>query len=313
MSVVLAFLLDCLLGDPYKFPHPVKFMGKYIRRFEKFVRRKTPTENKLRYFYGPLLTLSTIAIFFMVTFIFLKLLKELNYVAYLIANVIMLWTTIAPRCLSEEGYKVYLPLSRGDIEGARERVSYLVSRDTKELSEKQICKAAIETVLENISDGIIAPLFYAFIGGAPLAMAYKAVNTLDSMVGYRNEKYENFGFFSAKVDDVFNFIPARITGILIIMASFILRYDYKSSFKIFFRDRKNHKSPNSAHPESAGAGALNIRIGGPTSYFGKIVEKPYIGEEVEELKGVHIIKSIKLLYISTVIFIGIYALVLINI
>lgn len=310
MPIVLAFILDCILGDPYKFPHPVRFIGKYIRTFEKYTRSKQPKKKRLRYFYGPILTISIVLISFGITLLVLKSLRNLNYYIYFIVNVLILWTTIAPRCLSEEGYKVYIPLNNGNIDEARKRISYLVSRDTNALTEKDICKATIETILENISDGIIAPLFYAFIGGAPLAMAYKAVNTLDSMVGYRNEKYENLGFFSAKVDDAFNFIPARITGILIIISAFILGYDYKASFKIFFRDRKNHKSPNSAHPEAAGAGALKIRLGGPTSYFGKILEKPYIGDKIEELNQNHIIKSLKLLYIATILFISIYILII---
>lgn len=310
MGVVLAFLLDCILGDPYSFPHPVRYIGKYIRAFEKWVRKKEPNKKYLRYFYGPILTISTVLIFFIITFLILNTLRHYSYVAFFIINTVVLWTAIAPKCLSQEGYKVYIPLRNGDVEEARKRISYLVSRDTKELSEEQICKATIETILENISDGIVAPLFYAFIGGAPLAMAYKAVNTLDSMVGYKNEKYEDFGFFSAKLDDVLNFIPARITGILIIIAAIFLRYDYKSSLKIFIRDRKNHSSPNSAHPESAGAGALNIRLGGPTSYFGMVQNKPYIGDNIETLRHEHILKSIKLLYGATIIFIAIYVVLI---
>ena len=312
MDLFLSFLLDMVIGDPYSFPHPVKFIGKYIKTFEKLARSKNPSNKKLRYFWGPLLCISTILIVFMVTYGILKIAHNINIYLYHLINILILWTTIAPKCLSDEGYKVYKPLKEEDISKARERISYLVSRDTKELDKEGICKATIETILENTSDGVIAPLFFAIIGGAPLAMAYKAVNTLDSMVGYKNEKYMDLGLFSAKVDDLFNLIPARISGILIIISSFFLRYDTKGAFHIFIRDRKNHKSPNSAHPEAAGAGALGVRLGGPTSYFGKILEKPYIGDKKKELEAYDIIKSIKLLYVSTILIMVIYILLMIR-
>lgn len=303
MDILLAFLIDCILGDPYKFPHPVRFMGSYIKFFENKVLSKTRDKKKLKYIYGVVLTLSTVFITFMITFILLWIAKKINIYLFYALNIIILWTSIAPKCLAQEALKVYKPLSEGDREKARIRIAYLVSRDTKELNSQEICKATVETILENTSDGVIAPLFFAFIGGAPCAMAYKAINTLDSMVGYHNEKYEDFGFFSAKTDDILNFIPARISGILIIISAFILKYSPVSAYKIFIRDRKKHKSPNSAHPEAAGAGALNIRLGGPTSYFGKIHDKPYIGDNKKILEPNDIIKSIKLLYVSTIIFI----------
>lgn len=309
MDILLAFLVDCILGDPYKFPHPVKFIGSYIKFFENKVLSKLRDRKKLKYIYGVALTLSTVTITFMITFILLLIAKKINIYFFHVLNIIILWTTIAPKCLAQETLKVYKPLIEGDIDNARAKITYLVSRDTKHLNSQDICKATIETILENTSDGVIAPLFFAFIGGAPCAMAYKAVNTLDSMVGYHNEKYEDFGFFSAKADDILNFIPARLSGILIIVAAFVLKYSPASAFKIFIRDRKKHKSPNSAHPEAAGAGALNIRLGGATSYFGKIHDKPYIGDNKKILEPNDIIKSIKLLYVSTIIFIIILYLI----
>lgn len=306
MDILLAFLVDCILGDPYSFPHPVKFIGKYIKFFETKVISKSRTKFQIRYIYGALLMITTVILTASITFFILMIAKNLNIYLYLFLNITILWTTIAPKCLATEAYKVYKALIKNDIDDARIKISYLVSRDTKQLSKTQICRATIETVLENTSDGVIAPLFFAFIGGAPLAMAYKAINTLDSMVGYHNDIYEDLGFFSAKTDDILNFIPSRISGILIIISSFLLNYNGNNAIKIFIRDRKKHESPNSANPEAAGAGALNIQLGGPTSYFGSIHNKPYIGDNLKQIEADDIIRSIELLYFSTIILISIY-------
>lgn len=309
MDIILAFLLDCVLGDPYNFPHPVKFIGKYIKFFENKVFKKVHSDKELKYKYGFILLVTTCLIVYGSTFVILFVAKSINIYLFYILNIILLWTSIAPKCLANEAYKVYKELVNKNIDEARKKISYLVSRDTKELDFQSIAKATIETVFENTSDGIIAPLFFAAIGGTPLAMCYKAVSTLDSMVGYHNQKYEHFGFFSAKADDILNFIPARVSGLLIVVSSVFLNYDYKSSWEIFLRDRKNHKSPNSAHPEAAGAGALSIRLGGSTSYFGKVTNKPYIGNLIKEIEATDIIKSIKLMYTSTIIWILILVLI----
>lgn len=309
MDIILAFLLDCVLGDPYNFPHPVKFIGKYIKFFENKVLKKVHSDKELKYKYGFILLVTTCLIVYGSTFVILFVAKSINIYLFYILNIILLWTSIAPKCLANEAYKVYKELVNKNIDEARKKISYLVSRDTKELDFQSIAKATIETVFENTSDGIIAPLFFAAIGGTPLAMCYKAVSTLDSMVGYHNQKYEHFGFFSAKADDILNFIPARVSGLLIVVSSVFLNYDYKSSWEIFLRDRKNHKSPNSAHPEAAGAGALSIRLGGSTSYFGKVTNKPYIGNLIKEIEATDIIKSIKLMYTSTIIWILILVLI----
>lgn len=309
MDIILAFLLDCVLGDPYNFPHPVKFIGKYIKFFENKVLKKVHSDKELKYKYGFILLVTTCLIVYGSTFVILFVAKSINIYLFYILNIILLWTSIAPKCLANEAYKVYKELVNKNIDEARKKISYLVSRDTKELDFQSIAKATIETVFENTSDGIIAPLFFAAIGGSPLAMCYKAVSTLDSMVGYHNQKYEHFGFFSAKADDILNFIPARVSGLLIVVSSVFLNYDYKSSWEIFLRDRKNHKSPNSAHPEAAGAGALGIRLGGATSYFGKVINKPYIGNKNKEIETTDIIKSIKLMYISTILWILILVLI----
>lgn len=309
MDIILAFLLDCVLGDPYNFPHPVKFIGKYIKFFENKVFKKVHSDKELKYKYGFILLVTTCLIVYGSTFVILFVAKSINIYLFYILNIILLWTSISPKCLANEAYKVYKELVNKNIDEARKKISYLVSRDTKELDFQSIAKATIETVFENTSDGIIAPLFFAAIGGTPLAMSYKAVSTLDSMVGYHNQKYEHFGFFSAKADDILNFIPARVSGLLIVVSSVFLSYDYKSSWEIFLRDRKNHKSPNSAHPEAAGAGALGIRLGGATSYFGKVTNKPYIGNLIKEIEATDIIKSIKLMYTSTIIWILILVLI----
>lgn len=309
MDIILAFLLDCVLGDPYNFPHPVKFIGKYIKFFENKVFKKVHSDKELKYKYGFILLVTTCLIAYGSTFVILFVAKSINIYLFYILNIILLWTSIAPKCLANEAYKVYKELVNKNIDEARKKISYLVSRDTKELDFQSIAKATIETVFENTSDGVIAPLFFAAIGGTPLAMSYKAVSTLDSMVGYHNQKYEHFGFFSAKADDILNFIPARVSGLLIVVSSVFLSYDYKSSWEIFLRDRKNHKSPNSAHPEAAGAGALGIRLGGATSYFGKVTNKPYIGNLIKEIEATDIIKSIKLMYTSTIIWILILVLI----
>lgn len=201
-------------------------------------------------------------------------------------------------------------LESGDIEKARHQLSYIVGRDTASLDETSIVRAVIETVAENMSDGIIAPILFAGLGGAPLAMAYKAVNTCDSMFGYKNEKYLEFGFVSAKMDDLFNYIPARLTGYLIIIASFILGLDYKQSYQIYQRDRYNHTSPNSAHPEAAVAGALGIKLGGANYYFSKLVEKPTIGDETKAIEMKDLYQTNMIL--TTVSFLGLIVALLIG-
>jgi adenosylcobinamide-phosphate synthase len=198
-----------------------------------------------------------------------------------------------------EGYKVIKFLLKDDLDGARKQLSFIVGRDTESLNKEGIIKAVVETIAENMADGVIAPLFYAGIFGAPLAFAYKAVNTLDSMFGYKNDKYIDFGCFPAKLDDIFNYIPARITGIIIVISAVILKYDYRNSFKIYKRDRYNHTSPNSAHPEAAMAGALRIQLGGGNYYFGKLVEKPTIGDKLKVIDAQDVNKTAKVLYLSS--------------
>ena len=224
-------------------------------------------------------------------------------------EIYLMYTIFSINSLAREGKKVYKILQKGNLEIARKELSYLVSRDTEKMDKIMIIRSTMETISENTVDGIIAPMFYMFIGGLPLAMTYKAINTMDSMVGYKNEKYIDFGKFSAKIDDIANFIPARITGILIIISSFLLGFDYKNAKKIFFRDRKNHSSPNSAHSEASVAGALGVQFGGKVSYFGKEVEKPTIGDKKKEFRTEDIRKNIRIMYVTSFVGLVIFSLI----
>lgn len=296
--ITLAFLVDLLIGDPYGFPHPVRYMGRYIRFFEKKYNKEGYNKKALGF-----LLLWTLAILsFGLTQFVLFVAFKIHVIVYIGINILILWTCIAHKCLGNEAKKVLKRLKEEGLEGAREQIGYLVARQTDKLSEEEICKATVETVAENTSDGIIGPLFYMAIGGAPLAMMYKAVSTLDSTVGYKNKRYKEFGFYSAKCDDVLNYIPARITGVLMSIGAFILGYNGKESFRILRRDCRNHASPNAGFPESATAGALGIRLGGASVYFGKRVEKPTIGDKIKAVEGDDIKKAIHLMTVCTLLF-----------
>lgn len=304
VSIILAVIIDWIIGDPSWFPHPIIYIGKFIAFLDKKGRKLCKTNKGIK-FFGGLIVIVVAGISFMIPFAILKLTRHFTWL-YIILNVVIIWTTLAAKCLSVEAKKVYYALKGKDLEDARIKLSYIVGRDTKELSDNEIVRADVETVAENTADGIIAPLFYAIIGGAPLAMMYKGINTMDSMLGYMNEKYRYIGFFPAKVDDVFNFVPARITGILICMVSFVVKGNTFTSFKIMIRDRKNHKSPNCAYPEGAAAGAMGVQLGGTNVYFGEVVYKPTIGDKIKELSFEHINDSIKLMYAAEALMMILY-------
>ena len=215
----------------------------------------------------------------------------------------MCWYLIAPKCLKTESMKVYKAVSENDIEKSRKAVSMIVGRDTQFLDFEEVIKATIETVAENTSDGVTAPVFYMSFGGAVLGFFYKSVNTMDSMVGYKNEKYKDFGRFSAKFDDVLNYIPSRLTAVLMVISAFILKYDGKSAYRIWKRDRLKHASPNSAQTESVCAGALNVRLAGDAFYFGKLCKKQYIGDNIRPVEKDDIIKANRLMYVTTILMI----------
>lgn len=297
LKIWIAYLLDLVLGDPYWFPHPVRFIGKYITFIEN---RIYSLKNKR--VYGGLLTFTVILTTGILSYHIAKASQFLE--------IFFLYTTLATKSLGAEGIKVYKVLKSGDLKKAQKELSYLVSRDTGEMDEIQVVRSTMETIAENSVDGVIAPMFYAFLGSLmtiggislalPLAMGYKAVNTLDSMVGYKNDRYMDFGMVSAKVDDFFNFIPARLSGLLIIpIATFILGMGIKRPLKVFFRDRKNHSSPNSGHSEAVFAGAIGVQFGGKTKYFGKYFEKPTIGDKLKEFQCDDIKKCYRIMFMTS--------------
>lgn len=308
IKLTIGFILDMIIGDPENPLHPVRGIGNLAGKLEGICRNIFKNSLKIA---GFIVWILTVGIVFAITFGISTLSSRVNSYFGILVQGIIIYFCISCKGLATEGYKVIKFLKKDDIEGARKQLSYIVGRDTACLSKREIIEAVIETIAENMSDGVIAPLFYAGILGAPSAMVYKAVNTMDSMFGYKNDKYLDFGYFPAKLDDVFNYIPARITGFLIVAASFILKEDYKSSLKIYLRDRYNHTSPNSAHPEAAMAGALGLRLGGAHYYFGKLVEKPTIGDKKKEIEISDVDKTIRILYVSS--FMGYIMVVIIRI
>lgn len=297
LSYTIGLVLDFIIGDPNNPFHPVRIIGSLGIKLENITRR---VFKNLK-ISGFVTWLGVILITFLVNSLIFRLAFSISNIFGIIIEGILLYFCISSKGLKVEGLKVIKVLESGDIEGARKQLSYIVGRDTKVLDEEGIIRAVIETVAENTSDGIIAPLLFGALGGAPLAMTYKAVNTCDSMFGYKNDKYIDFGVVPAKMDDLFNYIPARITGYLVIFAAFILGLDYKNSYRIYKRDRYNHTSPNSAHPESAVAGALGIRLGGANYYFGKIVEKPTIGDKNKVIEISDLYKTNNILLVVTLL------------
>ena len=304
LSIYTGYALDLIIGDPYSFPHPVRYIGKLISIVEKQIRKITSSDKGLK-IAGFFLWFIVVGATFGITTLVLQLFK-FNKLAYFIVNTILIYTTLATKCLKDESVKIYKVLKTGDLEKSRIQLSYIVGRDTTNLNEKEIVRATVETVAENTVDGIIAPLFYGFIGGEPLAMAYKAVNTLDSTVGYKNDKYYYLGFASAKIDDIANYIPARLGVILLPLGSLFAGFNFKDALKIGIRDRKNHKSPNCAFSEGAVAGALGIQLGGTNVYFGKEVYKPTIGDKTREIEIEDIVRTNKIMYSSSIISIIIF-------
>ena len=298
LSIYIGYIIDLIVGDPYSFPHPVRYIGKLIKKTESIIRKKAKSDKDLK-IGGFFLWFIVVGITYLVTYLIIKISSFIPG-GFLVANSILIYTTLATKCLKDEAVKIYNVLKTGDIERARIQVSYIVGRDTTQLNEGEIIRATVETVAENTVDGIIAPMFYAFIGGAPLAMAYKAVNTLDSTVGYKNDKYKDLGFASAKIDDIANFIPARISVLLMSIGSLLVGHNCKEALKIGIRDRKNHKSPNCAYAEGAVAGSLGVQLGGTNVYFGKAVYKPTIGDKHREIEVEDIVRTNKIMYASSI-------------
>ncbi|HCD71025.1 adenosylcobinamide-phosphate synthase CbiB [Thermovirga lienii] len=295
MDVLLAFAVDLVFGDPYGFPHPVRGIGWLVAKTERFIRNRFTTARGLKV-SGTFMAFCVPALVWGVAFSVLEIAGFIHPLLYHLLNILMLYTTLSVKSLGYEVGKVHKALRKGDIVGAQKALSYLVSRETKDLDDQGIIRAAVETVAENTVDGVISPLFYAFLGGAPLAMCYKAINTLDSMVGYKNEKYIHLGWASARLDDLANFIPARLAGLIIPLASGVCGFHMFNSFRIVLRDRRNHASPNAGFPEAAVAGALGVQLGGESTYFGKKIKKPTLGDPMVPLEPKHIKAGIRIMY-----------------
>lgn len=306
--IFIGYFLDLVFGDPYWMPHPIRFIGKAISKFEGLLRGYFNRDRKAR-LGGFILAVVIITGTYFIASAILSIAKMYNPYLSKTLQTFMVFQILATKSLAKESQKVYYPLKENNLSQARKFVSYIVGRDTQDLQKDGITRATIETIAENISDGIIAPLFYIFIGGAPLGMAYKAVNTLDSMVGYKNDKYRDFGWASAKIDDIVNFIPARLTAILIILSTIFLGYNTKNSLNILIRDRKNHSSPNAGYPEAAVAGALNIQLGGTSTYFGKPVYKPTIGEKIRDIEVKDIDRTIRIMYGTSFLGVSLFGII----
>ena len=299
-ALVLAagFFLDMVLGDPHSFPHPVRWLGTFISRREKSLRGRYPKTKSKELAAGVILAAETLAVTLAGALGVLKLAGSVSGSLGLMLETVMCYQMLAARSLVDESMKVYEALAAGDTGKAKEALSMIVGRDVENLSEEGIIKAAVETVAENASDGVIAPLFYMALGGAPLMFLYKAVNTMDSMVGYQNETYLYFGRAAAKLDDLANLIPSRIAGLLMVVCAKGVGLDSKGAWRIFRRDRYAHKSPNSAQTEAACAGALGVELAGNASYFGKICRKPTIGDRIRPVENQDIPRANRLMYAS---------------
>ena len=298
-ALLLGFCLDLLFGDPHWAPHPVRAMGALIAGLEKPLRAVFPKTPKGELIAGGFLVVLTAGISTGVAVLLLWLCACIHPILAFAAETLLCYQLLAARSLRDESVKVYKALRDGTLDDARKAVSMIVGRDTDRLDETGVAKAAVETVAENASDGVIAPLLFMAIGGAPLGVLYKSINTMDSMVGYKNDRYLYFGRAAAKLDDLVNFIPARLAGILLCLAARPAGFDGKNAWKIFWRDRKNHKSPNSAHTEAAAAGALDVQLAGSSYYFGKLVVKPTIGDPLRPVEPADILRCNRLMYAGT--------------
>lgn len=294
------FVLDLILGDPYGFPHPVRLMGRMIARMEIWLLGEKDCDDRKKFCLGVWL-----AVFMLLGTLIVS--AGIGVGAYVVhpwvgvtAEAIMTYQVLAAKCLKTESMKVYRALKEGETQEARQAVSMIVGRDTGGLDEEGIAKAAIETVAENTSDGVIAPMIYTALGGPVLGFLYKAVNTMDSMIGYKNERYLYFGRAAARLDDLVNYVPARISAFLMIGAAFLggKEFSGKNAFRIYKRDNRKHASPNSAQTEAVCAGALGIQLAGDASYFGKTVKKPYIGDRQRKVEWEDIRRANKLMYFT---------------
>ena len=301
IEVTIGFILDLILGDPTWLPHPIRLIGWFISKGEKLLRKAFPKSQKGEFMAGAVLAVTITVLSFIIPFLLLNFLSRLSIYAEVAVASLFCYQILATKSLKTESMRVYYHLKNHDMTKARKYLSWIVGRDTQNLTEEGITKAAVETVAENTSDGVIAPLIFLVIGGAPFGFLYKAVNTMDSMIGYKNDRYLYFGRFAARFDDVLNFIPAILSGYMMIGASFFCGLDYKNALKIYKRDKRNHSSPNSAKTEAVCAGALNVQLAGDAYYFGKLVKKKTIGDNNRNIKTDDIKTANKLMYTTALI------------
>ena len=300
-ACITGFLLDFIFGDPVWLYHPVRVIGNFISFGEKTLRkifRKTPGGELAA---GAVLWFLTAGLSFLIPFAVLAGAQMLHPVLRFLIESFWCYQILAARCLVNESGEVYDRLKENDLPGARKAVSMIVGRDTENLTVEGVTKAAVETVAENTSDGVTAPLLFLILGGAPLGFLYKAVNTMDSMLGYKNEKYLYFGRFPARMDDVFNYIPSRITALFMIAAAFLTGMDRKNAWKIYLRDRRKHASPNAAQTEAVCAGALRVRLAGDAVYFGRLYKKEYLGDSLRPIEAEDIRRAGRLMYVTAVL------------
>ncbi len=298
-AVLGGFVLDALFGDPAWLPHPVVYMGKAISKLEKFLRPRLPKTPQGELLGGAIVAFCLPVGTFLLTGLVCWGAARLHPLLGLAVQMFWCGQALAARGLVQESTNVYKELKKPDLPGARKAVSRIVGRDTAELTAEGVTKAAVETVAENASDGVIAPLLYMLIGGAPLALTYKAINTMDSMLGYKNEKYLYFGRVPAKLDDVANYLPSRLAALLWVAAAAFTHNDAKGAWKIWRRDRRNHASPNSAQTESACAGALGVQLAGPAYYFGEYYAKPTIGDALRPIEPEDILRANQMMYVAS--------------
>ena len=298
-AVLGGFVLDALFGDPAWLPHPVVYMGKAISKLEKFLRPRLPKTPQGELLGGAIVAFCLPVGTFLLTGLVCWGAARLHPLLGLAVQMFWCGQALAARGLVQESTNVYKELKKPDLPGARKAVSRIVGRDTAELTAEGVTKAAVETVAENASDGVIAPLLYMLIGGAPLALTYKAINTMDSMLGYKNEKYLYFGRVSAKLDDVANYIPSRLAGLLWVAAAALTGNSARGAWKIWRRDRRRHASPNSAQTESACAGALGVQLAGPAYYFGEYYAKPTIGDALRPIEPEDILRANRMMYVAS--------------
>jgi adenosylcobinamide-phosphate synthase len=305
-ACITGFLLDFIFGDPVWLYHPVRVIGNFISFGEKTLRkifRKTPGGELAA---GAVLWFLTAGLSFLIPFAVLVGAQMLHPVLRFLIESFWCYQILAARCLVNESGKVYDRLKENDLPGARKAVSMIVGRDTENLTVEGVTKAAVETVAENTSDGVTAPLLFLILGGVPLGFLYKAANTMDSMLGYKNEKYLYFGRFPARMDDVFNYIPSRTTALFMIAAAFLTGMDGKNAWKIYLRDRRKHASPNAAQTEAVCAGALRVRLAGDAVYFGRLYKKEYLGDSLRPIEAEDIRRAGRLMYVTAVLMLIIF-------